>query len=179
MQKMACQGCQRRLLLLARQVEVSKSITTELCSAPLGQQLLRRVATTATRRLSEQRRGFRSTPRQSNFLKNARDAIQRVVQRSNEPYRVVGASKEIYTICSKEAPYNIDPIAVKAGTVPMTPEGEHIGKGKGMWHDGKRAMQLFPSRNLGLAGLAAWGWLIIATSIQISSFRPPSAHGLK
>ncbi|KAJ8114124.1 hypothetical protein ONZ43_g4978 [Nemania bipapillata] len=57
------------------------------------------------------------------------------MQRSAEPYRVVAATREIYEACSKAAPYKIDPIAIQAGTIPKTPEGEDLGEGKGMWHD--------------------------------------------
>jgi cytochrome b pre-mRNA-processing protein 3 len=51
-----------------------------------------------------------------------------------EPYRVVAATQVIYDACSKAAPYKIDPIAIKADTIPKTAEGEHIGEGQGMWH---------------------------------------------
>lgn len=64
------------------------------------------------------------------------DIIRKTIQKSSEPYRVVAATKEIYDACSKAAPYKIDPVAVKAGLIPKTSEGEDIGEGKGMWHDG-------------------------------------------
>ncbi|KAI8947657.1 hypothetical protein F4801DRAFT_582193 [Xylaria longipes] len=124
---MACRSCRRQLLQLARQANTP--VAAELYSAALGQQLLRRVATTPI--AHQQRRGFRSTPSRSGFM----DILRSTVQRSSEPYRVVAATKEIYDACSKAAPYKIDPIAIKAGTIPKTPEGEDIGEGKGMWHD--------------------------------------------
>lgn len=124
-------------MLLARQT-TNTPITAELSSnfntAVLGQQLLRRVATTSV--AYEQRRGFRNTPIQSGILKSARDVIGTVVRKSSEPYRVVAATKEIYEACSSGALYKIDPIAIKAGTVPKTADGEDIGEGKGMWHEG-------------------------------------------
>ncbi|KAI0527802.1 hypothetical protein F5B22DRAFT_582404 [Xylaria bambusicola] len=117
---MACRSCKRQLLLVARQAN-----TPELYSgAAVAAQL--RVA--AAR---EQRRGFRCTPPRSGIL----DTIRNSIQRSSEPYRVVAATKEIYDACAKAAPYKIDPIAVRAGTIPKTEEGEDIGEGKGMWHD--------------------------------------------
>lgn len=68
---------------------------------------------------------------QSGFM----DGIRNAIKRSSEPYRVVTATKQIYEACAKAAPYKIDPIAIKAGTIPKTPEGEDLGEGKGMWHD--------------------------------------------
>ncbi|KAI0446119.1 hypothetical protein F4803DRAFT_547636 [Xylaria telfairii] len=124
---MACRSCKRQLLLLARQANTP--VAAELYSAALGQQLLHRVATIPI--TQRQRRGFRSTPTRSGIM----DSIRNTIQRSNQPYRVVAATKEIYDACSKAALYKIDPIAIRAGTIPKTPEGEDIGEGKGMWHD--------------------------------------------
>jgi cytochrome b pre-mRNA-processing protein 3 len=132
---MACRSCKRQMLLLARRANTA--ITTELYSAAHGQQLLRRVAATSIP--YEQRRGFQSTSIQSSFLKNVRDTVGQVVKKSSEPYRVVAATKQIYEACSGGARYKIDPIAIIAGTIPKTAEGEHIGEGKGMWHEGKCA----------------------------------------
>ena len=53
-----------------------------------------------------------------------------------EPYRVIHATDAIYKACSKEASYRIDPVAIKADTIPKTEDGEHIGVGGGIWHDG-------------------------------------------
>ncbi|KAI8635050.1 hypothetical protein F5Y19DRAFT_470100 [Xylariaceae sp. FL1651] len=122
---MACRSCKRQLSLLVQH--------TELHSTAVRQQLLRRVANTSI--AHEQRRDFRATPIQSSFLKSVRDTVKQSIRRSAEPYRVVAATKEIYEACSKEALYKIDPVAVKAGTIPKTAEGEDIGEGKGMWHE--------------------------------------------
>ncbi|KAI1426241.1 hypothetical protein F5Y12DRAFT_301817 [Xylaria sp. FL1777] len=125
---MACRSCRRQLQLLARQANAP--VAAELYSAALGHQLLlHRVATKSVAR--EQRRGFRSTPVRSGI----KDVFRSLLQRTSEPYRVVAATKEIYDACSKAAPYKIDPIAVKAGTIPKTLEGEDIGEGEGMWHE--------------------------------------------
>ncbi|KAI1752393.1 hypothetical protein F4782DRAFT_152979 [Xylaria castorea] len=132
---MACRSCKRQLLLLARQANTP--VAAELSSAALGQQLLYRVATTPI--AHQPRRGFRSTPTRSGIM----DSIRGTVKRSNEPYRVVAATKEIYDACSKAAPYKIDPIAIKAETIPKTPEGEHIGEGNGMWHDDFKLLPTF------------------------------------
>lgn len=131
---MACRSCKRQLLLLARQANTP--VAAELCSAALGQQLLQQVASIPI--AQRQIRGFRSTPTRSGIM----DSIRNTVQRSSQPYRVVAATKEIYDACSKAALYKIDPIAIKAGTIPKTPEGEDIGEGKGMWHDGMHSKLL-------------------------------------
>ncbi|KAI0552028.1 hypothetical protein F4679DRAFT_117467 [Xylaria curta] len=124
---MACRSCKRQLLMLARQANTP--VTAELSGAALGRQF-HQVATKPII-AHQQRRGYQSTPARSGIL----GSIRNTIQRSSEPYRVVAATKEIYDACSKAAPYKIDPIAIKAGTIPKTPEGEDIGEGKGMWHD--------------------------------------------
>ncbi|KAI0971659.1 hypothetical protein F4678DRAFT_70856 [Xylaria arbuscula] len=125
---MACRSCKRQLLLLVRQANTP--LTTELYSAAaLGHRLSHQAPTKHV--AHEQRRGLRSTPARSGLMDNIRKSIQR----SSEPYRVVAATKEIYDACSKAAPYKIDPIAIKAGTIPKTSEGEDIGEGAGMWHN--------------------------------------------
>ncbi|RWA12122.1 hypothetical protein EKO27_g2963 [Xylaria grammica] len=133
---MACRSCKRQFLLLARQAHTP--VVSELYSAVLGQRLLHcRAVTTPVAR--QQRRGFRNTPTQLGIV----DIIRSTLRQSSEPYRVVAATKEIYDACSKAAPYKIDPIAVKAGTIPKTPEGEDIGEGKGMWHDEFKLLPTF------------------------------------
>ncbi|KAI3343508.1 hypothetical protein F4824DRAFT_440170 [Ustulina deusta] len=124
---MACRSCKRQLLLLARQANTP--VATELSGVALGHQLRHRAAPKPV--AHEQRRGFRSTSARLGIV----DMIRKTIQRSSEPYRVVAATGEIYDACSKAALYKIDPIAVKAGTIPKTSEGEDIGEGEGMWHD--------------------------------------------
>ncbi|KAI0481615.1 hypothetical protein F4859DRAFT_426697 [Xylaria cf. heliscus] len=128
---MACRSCRRQLLPLARQANTLVTVELSISRTALRQRLLHRAATTPITHITHQRRGFRSTPTRSGIL----DSIRNVVQRTSEPYRVVAATKEIYDACSKAAPYKIDPIAIKAGTIPKTSEGEDIGEGGGMWHD--------------------------------------------
>ncbi|GAP88510.1 putative 3-oxoacyl- protein [Rosellinia necatrix] len=133
---MACRSCRRQLSQLARQANTP--VAPELYSAAvLGQRFLRRAAAAPV--ANEQRRCFRSTPTRHGIM----DGLRSVIQRTSEPYRVVAATKEIYDACSKAAPYKIDPIAIKAGTIPKTPEGEDIGEGKGMWHDDFRLPPTF------------------------------------
>lgn len=80
----------------------------------------------------DQRRSFANTPRQS----GVRDSIARFFQRSAEPYRVVQATEEIYKTCAREALYTIPEKDRRAGTITKTEEGEDIGEGKTMWHEG-------------------------------------------
>lgn len=166
---MACRSCRRQLLLQARRVNTP--VTAEPYNAALGlQQLGQRATTTpitATPVAYAHRRGFRSTPTQSGI----RDVIRSTLRRSAEPYRVVAATKEIYDACSKAAPYKIDPIAIKAGTIPKTPDGEDLGEGGGMWHDGMHSEPV-------ITGMDTEAHARL-TSIppQISNSRPPSAHG--
>ncbi|KAI1821358.1 hypothetical protein F4861DRAFT_475171 [Xylaria intraflava] len=124
---MACRGCKRQIFLLARQA--NSPVATELYTAAIGRQRLRRAATTPL--AYDQRRAFQSTPSRSGFM----DSVRGILQRSTKPYMVIAATKEIYDACAKAAPYKIDPIAIKAGTVTRTSEGEHVGEGNGMWHD--------------------------------------------
>ncbi|KAI1113338.1 hypothetical protein F5Y14DRAFT_212242 [Nemania sp. NC0429] len=132
---MACRSCRRQILLHARQVNAP--FTAELYNHPnLGlQQFAQRTTPTPVTTIpvayAQHRRGFRSTPAPSGF----RDFIRNTVRRSAGPYRVIAATKEIYDACSQAALYKIDPIAIKAGLVPKTPEGEDVGEGGGMWHD--------------------------------------------
>ncbi|KAI1435497.1 hypothetical protein GGR50DRAFT_312823 [Xylaria sp. CBS 124048] len=127
---MACQGCKRQLFLLTRQA--NGRFAPELYySAIVGQQLRRRVTTTTTSVAYDQKRAFQSTPCRPGFM----DAVRSVIKRSSDPYVVVAATKEIYSACSNAAPYKMDPVAIKAGTVTTTSEGEHVGEGKSMWHD--------------------------------------------
>ncbi|KAI0202781.1 ubiquinol-cytochrome C chaperone-domain-containing protein [Astrocystis sublimbata] len=136
---MACRSCKRQLALLARQAHAGNAIesssspissASSVSGAAIAQPLPRRVAPTPLAH-HQQRRTFRSTPTQAGFG----DSLRNLVARTAQPYRVIGATKGIYDICSKAALYEMDPVAVAAGTVPMTPEGEHIGKGNGMWHN--------------------------------------------
>lgn len=55
------------------------------------------------------------------------------------PYQIFGATQDIYKACSNPAMYKISEADRKAGTVPMTEDGEEIGVGGGIWHDGTLA----------------------------------------
>ncbi len=47
-----------------------------------------------------------------------------------------GATERIAKACSEQAAYTISEEDRKNGTVQTTEDGEEIGVGGGMWHDG-------------------------------------------
>ena len=53
-----------------------------------------------------------------------------------QPYQIYGATESIYKACSAPANYKISPELRKKEEVPMTEDGEEIGIGGGVWHDG-------------------------------------------
>ncbi|KAI1338045.1 hypothetical protein F5Y15DRAFT_141510 [Xylariaceae sp. FL0016] len=132
---MACRSCCRKQLTqLARRTNLERNLLAETqyyaTTAASQQRLFRQLPTTTAP--SQQTRGFRSTPSRAGL----KDTVARLFAKGAEPYRVVAATSDIYKACAREAAYTIDPIAIKADTIPKTEEGEHIGKGEGMWHQG-------------------------------------------
>ncbi|KAI0480869.1 ubiquinol-cytochrome C chaperone-domain-containing protein [Xylariaceae sp. FL0804] len=134
---MACRSCwrQRQLTQLARQAntisELSNATTTAAAVAARPQQLRR--PTTAPRATPAQKRGFHCSPSRLGLG----DTLQSIVFRTlgpNTSHRVLGVSKPLYELCSRAAQYTIDPVAVQAGTVPKTADGEDVGKSQGPWH---------------------------------------------
>ncbi|KAI0024771.1 ubiquinol-cytochrome C chaperone-domain-containing protein [Xylariomycetidae sp. FL0641] len=119
---MACRSCRRQLTLLGRQ-------TSLLAETSTGRQALLRPA--AIPSAFEQRRNFRDTPERQGIMDKVRSAMVQFT----EPYTVVDATKTIYTACASQADYTIDPVHIKAGTIPKTEQGEDIGTGKGIWHE--------------------------------------------
>ncbi|KAI1374574.1 ubiquinol-cytochrome C chaperone-domain-containing protein [Hypoxylon crocopeplum] len=122
---MACRSCRRQFTLLARQTNAF----TEIQNAAALRQFTHQTFD-PRRPTSDQKRGFRTTPRQSGI----RDTIAKLFRQSTEPYRVVQATEDIYKACAREALYTISEKDRKAGTIPKTAEGEDIGEGKTMWH---------------------------------------------
>jgi hypothetical protein len=52
-------------------------------------------------------------------------------------YYVFGATERIYKTCGAQADYRITEADRKEGKIRETEEGEEIGMGGGMWHDGE------------------------------------------
>lgn len=57
-------------------------------------------------------------------------------QRATQPYAIFGATEAIYKACSAPAKYTISEELRKKEEVPLTKDGEEIGVGGGVWHDG-------------------------------------------
>lgn len=53
-----------------------------------------------------------------------------------QPYAIFGATEAIFKACSAPASYKISEELRKKEDVPMTEEGEEVGVGGGVWHDG-------------------------------------------
>lgn len=57
-------------------------------------------------------------------------------KKATQPYAIFGATDLIYKACSAPANYIISPELRKTDDVPKTEDGEEIGVGGGVWHDG-------------------------------------------
>lgn len=57
-------------------------------------------------------------------------------QKATQPYAIFGATETIFKACSAPAAYKISEELRKKEDVPMTEDGEEIGVGGGVWHDG-------------------------------------------
>lgn len=53
-----------------------------------------------------------------------------------QPYQIFGATQSIYKACAAPAAYKISPELRKKEDVPLTKDGEELGVGGGVWHDG-------------------------------------------
>lgn len=53
-----------------------------------------------------------------------------------QPYQIFGATESIYKACAAPATYKILPDLRKKEEVPLTEDGEELGVGGGVWHDG-------------------------------------------
>lgn len=56
--------------------------------------------------------------------------------KATQPYAIFGATESIYKACSAPAKYTISEELRKKEEVPLTEDGEEIGVGGGVWHDG-------------------------------------------
>lgn len=53
-----------------------------------------------------------------------------------QPYQIFGATEAFYKACSAPVAYKISPELRKKEEVPITDDGEEVGIGGGVWHDG-------------------------------------------
>lgn len=65
------------------------------------------------------------------------DAIGKMMRRQTEPYRVISATENIYKSCARQAEYKISVEDIKNDTIPKTADGEDLGTGTGIWHEGE------------------------------------------
>lgn len=114
----------------------------ELNHAPhLGPGAIALVARNPRRQLHQttvQRRGDKSKAGEpSNFAKVLTGIASAVLPRqATQPYAIFGATETIYKACSAPAAYTISEELRKKEEVPMTKDGEEIGVGGGVWHEG-------------------------------------------
>lgn len=127
---MACQSCRRQLTLLARQANTFAEIQN-IQSVTAIQHFTPHTLKIQPPSLS-QKRGFSNTPRQLGI----RETLAKVFSQTAEPYRIVSATEAIYKTCAAEALYTIPEKDRKNDTIKKTAEGEDIGDGKTMWHEG-------------------------------------------
>lgn len=66
------------------------------------------------------------------------DRLRTTARKTTHSYMVYGATEHIYKTCAAQADYKITQADRKAGKVQLLPDGEEVGVGSGMWHDGKR-----------------------------------------
>jgi hypothetical protein len=149
---MACRACQNvsRLTLrhgardLVDSYHVSSpsssSIRTALraSSAPITTPIqTRRIHSSPINRQAEQK----PPGKDDRFL--ARDLARQLAARASKStqgtYAIYGASELIYKTCTSQAAYDITEKDREAGKIAFGPDGEEVGVGGGMWHDG-----LFP-----------------------------------
>lgn len=53
-----------------------------------------------------------------------------------QPYQIFGATESFYKACAAPVAYKISPELRKKEAVPLTEDGEEVGIGGGVWHDG-------------------------------------------
>lgn len=54
-----------------------------------------------------------------------------------QPYQIFGATESFYKACAAPVAYKISPELRKKEEVPLTDDGEEVGIGGGVWHNGK------------------------------------------
>lgn len=64
------------------------------------------------------------------------ETLSQASPRTAQPYMVYGATKRIYDACSAQAAYTVPKESRTNGTLRRGEDGEEIGVGGGIWHDG-------------------------------------------
>lgn len=70
------------------------------------------------------------------------DRLKNTAKKTTHSYMVYGATEDMYKTCAAQADYKITQADRKAGKIRQLPDGEEVGFGGGMWHDGRDAFSL-------------------------------------
>lgn len=82
-------------------------------------------------------RDFHSTPTNAGIAGRLGDIARQAISRTAEPYGAFGITRTIYQKCTRPAAYDISEETRRSDQVPTTEDGEELGVGGGLWHDGK------------------------------------------
>lgn len=94
-------------------------------------------------------------------------------QRATQPYAIFGATETIYKACSEPVKYTIPDELRKKNDVPLTEDGQELGVGGGVWHDGLSLLVTTGKT------LCRWRHQLTQDCPQNSASVPPSAPGPK
>lgn len=155
---MACRACNNIARLTLRSTVDSSFATTS------RRTLLRTVAATTPSRRIHTSRSLRQTENkkendeadlhrppgpEDKFLGRdlARQLASRASKSTQGTYAIYGASELIYKTCTAQAAYDITSKDREAGKITLGPDGEEVGIGGGMWHDGLSLLVSFSPSN--------------------------------
>ncbi len=142
---MACRSCRSTVDLLAG-CPVSLSRTNRAIGARLRPHPS--IAALQDSRAQGQTRRLHSSPRVQEsdersmslgrrLFRPLANKMQQIIPSVTEPYRVYGVTGEIYNACASQADYAISEKARKEGTLKTLEDGEEVGAGDTMWHNGE------------------------------------------
>lgn len=84
-----------------------------------------------------QTRDFSTTPANASIAGRLGEMASSAVSRTAEPYGAFGVTRAIYQKCTKPAAYEVSEETRRQDQVPTTEDGEELGVGGGLWHDGR------------------------------------------
>lgn len=143
---MACRSCRNRLDLFPRLQSLSALEAGERHALHITRRAVpiqtRRLHATPLRR-NETSDGF--LPKVQKWLvQPVADRLQNTARKTTHSYMVYGATEHMYKACSAQADYTITEADRKAGKIRQLEDGEEVGVGSGMWHDGKGPLKIEP-----------------------------------
>lgn len=126
-----CRDLARRQLRAL--VESNQTLRAAPAAAEIARNPRRQLHQTAARHAAKPQP--KSEP--SSFAKTLTGIATAILpERATQPYAIFGATDNIYKACSAPAAYKISDELRKKEEVPTTEEGEEIGVGGGVWHEG-------------------------------------------